>query len=458
MLEAFVVTLREGVEAALVICLILGYLRKTGRQDLERSLAWGVGLALLLSLAGAVGVKATGFDPEGRAEGIVLAVSAVLVAWLVVWMWVHGKKLKQLTEQRLGEILQRPSGGQKAGIFLFSFFVIFREGVETVLLLSAVNVTTDAILAFAGGVAGIILALAFGIAFYKGSLRVDLRKFFFVTTLVLLVFVAQLVVSSLHEFAEAGDLPSGAEYMRIAGPLIRNNLLFVLAILALPFLLMLGTSFRSSAPANPAEERKERAAVRGQRLARGVFSVLAVLFIGTLGWAYSRERGELTMDPPVLLESQDGAVRVSRATLEDKKLHRYVVVIEGKLVRFLAMKLGEDRFATAFDACLICKDMGYVQQGDRLICRNCVADINVPTLGDGGGCNPVPLASTLFGDAVVVKLEDLRARKDLFLHLAFDTICPVCRMRFPLAEAGGAVDGVPHCAMKQCREELQRRK
>lgn len=462
MIEAFVVTLREGVEAALVVCLILGYLRKTGRKDLEGPLFWGVGTAVILSVAGAIGVKLTGFNPEGRAEGIVLAASAVLVGWLVVWMWIHGKKLKQATERRLGEILERPSGGQRVGLFLFSFFMVFREGVETVLMLSAVNFTSDAILAFAGGLGGVILAVVLGVSFFKGSRRVDLGKFFFVTTLVLLIFAVQLVLASFHEFAEAGDLPVGAQYMKIAGPLIRNNVLFIIAVLALPFLLMIASAARrrSAAPAaaNPAEDRKERAARRGQKIARISFACLAILLIGTLGWAYSREKGDLKIEPPVLLEPVGDEVRVPFPALADKKLHRYAVRIDDKLVRFLAMRIGESRYATAFDACLICKDMGYVQQGESLLCRNCVAEINVPTLGEGGGCNPIPLSVAVQGDSLAVTLADLRMRKELFQHLSFDAECPVCGMKFPLLEAGGVVNGVPHCSMKQCREELLRRK
>jgi FTR1 family protein len=103
MIESFVITLREGVEAALVICLALAYLRKIERPDLRRSLWLGAGLAALVSIAAAVAIHLSGFNPEGRAEGIILLVSCALVSWLVFWMWRHGKKLKQQTEEKLGK-------------------------------------------------------------------------------------------------------------------------------------------------------------------------------------------------------------------------------------------------------------------------------------------------------------------------------------------------------------------
>jgi uncharacterized membrane protein len=198
---------------------------------------------------------------------------------------------------------------------------------------------------------------------------------------------------------------------------------------------------------------------QGQRIARIVFSILAIGTISILGWTYAQEKGGLEMEPPTLLESKEGTVLVQRSTLEDKKLHRFAVKVEDKLVRFLAMKLDDNKYGTTFDACLICKDLGYVQQGDRLICRNCVAEINVPTLGEGGGCNPVPLRSRLEGDSIFISLSDLEEQKGLFVSdLPFDTVCSVCKMKFALANAGGTVKGVPYCSMKECRDELLRQK
>src|SRR5579859_5316006 len=184
MIEAFVFTLREGVEAALVVCLALVTLRKIGRPELGRAVWGGVLLASVLSIASGVALKLTDFSPDGAVEGVVLLISSALVAWLVLWVHRHGKTMKQRTEARLGQL----SGGPKFGVFLFAFLMVLREGAETVLLLVSVDFTTDSVLAAAGALGGLVVAVAIGGAFMKGSLRVDLRKFFSVTTLILVLF------------------------------------------------------------------------------------------------------------------------------------------------------------------------------------------------------------------------------------------------------------------------------
>src|SRR5579862_8514538 len=167
MIEAFVVTLREGVEAALVVGLALATLRKLGRPDLARSVWAGVLLAAALSIAAGIALKITDFNPDGAVEGTVLLVSSALVAWLVLWVHRHGKSMKQRTEAKLGSL----SGGPKFGIFLFAFLMVLREGAETVLMLAGVDFTTDSVLAASGAVAGIVVAIAIGVAFTKGSIR-----------------------------------------------------------------------------------------------------------------------------------------------------------------------------------------------------------------------------------------------------------------------------------------------
>src|SRR5438105_13898993 len=103
MIEAFVVTLREGVEAALVVCLALVTLRKLGRPELGRVDWGGVLLASALSIAAGVALKLTNFSTEGAVEGIVLIVSSALVAWLVLWLHRNKKSMKQQTEARLNQ-------------------------------------------------------------------------------------------------------------------------------------------------------------------------------------------------------------------------------------------------------------------------------------------------------------------------------------------------------------------
>src|SRR6185295_10420872 len=294
MIEAFVITLREGVEAALVVCLALAYLKKTGRPELGRTVWTGVVLAGLLSVGAAIAIKLTDFNTEGAVEGVVLLVSCAMVSWLVFWMWRHGKKLKQQTEARLGAL----SGGPKFGILLFAFLMVLREGVETILMLIPVDFTTDSVLAGAGAAAGLVIAIALGVAFMKGSLRVDLRKFFSVTTVILLLFAFQLLVAGLHEFAEAGLIPSGETYMRVVGPLMKHSTLFVIAVLVLPFVFMLRKAAAAAPTGNEAEDRKERAQSRTEKTAKIAFSVMAIGIIAAVGVSYAHETKGLVLSEP----------------------------------------------------------------------------------------------------------------------------------------------------------------
>jgi len=245
--EALVITLREGVEAALIIALVITYLNRTGRAELHRWVYAGLGLALLASVLGAFGLSHIGLDPESAVmEGILYAIAAVLVASLVIWMWRSSKGMKQQIEGRLDEITRDITAqtGQRYGLALliFVFVMIFREGIETVVFLAAFSLTnTASIVSIIGGLAGLGLAILFGVLIIRGSLRINLRWFFTVTSIVLLILAVRLAAGSLHEFHEAGILAmphlleEGVEF--ITQDSISNVILF--AMVALPVLTML---------------------------------------------------------------------------------------------------------------------------------------------------------------------------------------------------------------------------
>jgi high-affinity iron transporter len=458
MIESFVITLREGVEAALVVCLTLAYLRKVDRPDLRKAVAGGVALAAVLSVAGGIALQLTQFDTEGTVEGIVLLVSCAMVTWLVIWMWRHGKRMKQETEERLGKL----AAGSKLGIFLFAFLMVFREGVEMILMLTAAGFTTEGVLAGSGAVAGLVLAVALGVAFYKGTIRVDVRKFFAVTSVILLLFAFQLLASGLHEFAEAGLLKSGPTYMRIVGPLMKHSALFVIAVLVLPFLLMLRRAVAAEPAAmNPAEERKERARSRGERVAKAGFALIGILVIVTLGVAWAQDTKGLVRSDPEIVFDAAAEIAVPLEKLSDGKLHRFAVKAEGKTLRFLAMRKGDkDDYGTAMDACTICFDKGYVQQGDRLVCLHCTAELMSSTLGEGGGCNPIPITPRpeRRGEALVFRLEAMAVHASFFTgDAAVVGKCAACGMELTAESRGGEVDGKAHCRMPACEKKLRGR-
>jgi high-affinity iron transporter len=455
MIESFVITLREGVEAALVVSLALAYLRKIERPDLRKTLWLGVALAALLSVAGGVAVRLAKIEIEGAIEGVLLLVSCGLVSWLVYWMWRHGKRMKQQTEERLG----RAAGGSKSGVFLFAFLMVFREGVETILMLLASGFTSEGVLSAAGASAGLVLAVALGVAFTRGTVRVDLRKFFSVTSVILLLFAFQLLVAGLHEFTEAAIIPSGETYMKIVGPLVKHSALFVIAVLVLPFALMLRRAVGADAtPLNPAEERKERARSQGDRIAKTAFSVLGILVIGTLGYAWAHEKAMMVLSDPEIIFETAPEIAVPLEKVADGKLHRFAVKADGKLLRFLVMKKEKEEFAATMDACTICFDKGYAQVGEQLRCLNCAAEINAPTFGEGGGCNPIPITPKpeVRGGALVIKLDAMTVHASYFKSgVRFMKKCDGCGMEIDVERAAGQKDGKWYCGMEKCLEKFR---
>ena len=209
MSQAFIITLREGLEAFLIVAISLAYLRKTGREQLVPAVRWGIGLSIVISVAAAwLFSKASN---QALWEGILALTAAVLVATLIVHMWRHGKRLKRQIETRLESSAVRLGTKAFAGVFLFTVLMITREGMETALLMgtlifqnSAANITTGAAL-------GVLSAAAVAWLWSRYGHRVNLALFFQVTALFLAVFVIQLSIYGFHELMEA-NLFTGSEW------------------------------------------------------------------------------------------------------------------------------------------------------------------------------------------------------------------------------------------------------
>ncbi|MCI0567159.1 MAG: Fe-S-containing protein [Acidobacteria bacterium] len=419
MFEALVVTLREGVEAALVVGIILAYLKKTGREMLARFVFQGLGAGLAASVVCAVLFSRLGISEEAY-EGWLMLLGSLFVASMVYWMWRTAKGLKREIEQKVEAITSRPSGAVAAGLFLLTFLLILREGVETVLFLGAIQLTTDSLLAWLGGTLGLVLALLFGIAFVRGTVRVDLGRFFRVTEIVLLLLAAQLFIGGLHEFGELGSLPVGREEMRLIGPIVKNDVLIIVSLLALPLIILLvpGREEKSKRKAAEGLEGPQRrlalASLRRETLWRRLFAVAGTVIIASLTVSYAFSRLPRGIDPPSLLaEGEGGEVRLAKAGLEDGHLHRFGVSLDGVIVRFIVIET-DDKLVPAFDACQVCGASGYVEMKGRLVCLACAADINRVTLGMGGGCNPIPLPYRDEGSDLVMSVSDLKARLEMF--------------------------------------------
>src|SRR5215831_9727844 len=279
MLQALVVTLREGVEAALIVGITLAYLAKIGRSDLRKTVYAALVAALLGSVAGAVILSRLPINQDSL-EGYVMLVAAVLVVGMVVFMMRTARKLKGEIETKVGSLA---GTGSKWGLFTFVFLMVFREGVETVGILAGVSLNSTELMSFLGTLIGVALAAVFGVMFVKGSVRIDLRKFFRVTAVILFFVAAQLVISGLHELSESGVLHSSKREMALVGPIVRNDYFFPVTMLALVGLMVL-LEYRRRQPAaataaSPAEQRKLEWTARRERLWATMVCATAFVFI-----------------------------------------------------------------------------------------------------------------------------------------------------------------------------------
>ncbi|MBI4398596.1 MAG: DUF2318 domain-containing protein [Candidatus Omnitrophica bacterium] len=410
MFESFVIMLREGIEAALVIGIMMVVLKRAARRDLEHCVFWGIGLAAMASIGAAFALSRLPLNEEAY-EGALYFISAIFVLSMMLWMRTKAKTLQAQIEKKVMDTVgsvARTNSKEAWGLGAFAFLMVFREGGEAVMFLSAVNLNTDAVLSFMGSLAGLILAVIFCVLFIQGSLHVNLRRFFTVTEWLLGIFVIQLFVNGYHEFSEAGILPATQASMAFVGPVVRNNSLFVLALLALPLFIWMTRSSgirQSGGEIGGADARLFAAKARRERNYRygAVFCALSVLFF--VGIVYARELTPKTLSPPEPVTREGSSIVIPVAQIADGTLHRMGYSVGDRLVRFLAMKTGDGTYRTGLDACQICGSFGYNQEGKNLICLNCSAEIDPSTLGQPGGCNPLPLASTVTNGQLVIQLK-----------------------------------------------------
>ena len=205
MLQGFVVTLREGLEAFLIVAITLAYLRRTGRLRFVSAVYWGIAFAIVVS--GIAGVLFQRAANQALWEGFLAIAAALLVGSLIVHMWRAGRTMKRDIERRLETSTAKPAAAAFLGVFFFTVLMIAREGMETVLFLNAVLFQVQSATVFAGAAGGLIAAAALAWLWSRYQHRVNLARFFQVTAIFLGVFVIQLVVYGFHELTEANVLP-----------------------------------------------------------------------------------------------------------------------------------------------------------------------------------------------------------------------------------------------------------
>jgi high-affinity iron transporter len=413
MLQAFIVTLREGVEAALIVGITLAYLTKIGRPDLRKTVYAALVSAFLGSIGVALILSRTHWN-EDVFEGWIMLAAAFFVISMIIFMMRTGRKLKGQIEVKLEALAGQ---GSSVGVFLFVFLMVLREGAETVLILSAVSLNSSELLSFIGTLSGAIVAVLFGVMFVKGSVRINLQKFFRVTTGILFFVAAQLLVSGLHELSESGVLWSSKREMAIIGPIVRNDLFFFVTIVALAALMVLLEVKRrepASLPESPAARRKVLWSARRERwwMASVYVSSFVFIFLVTAEFVYTKSVSALS--PATEVTFQNGQVSIPLTQVSDGDLHRFAASENGTTVRFWLYQKPDGKIATVFDACEICGGIGFYKGTNGVVCKNCASPINAQSVGTKGGCNPVPLNAEILSNEIVIKEADVAAGARMF--------------------------------------------
>jgi FTR1 family protein len=411
LLSAFLIALREGVEASLVVGIILVYLSKTGRAHLSKFVWAGVAAAVALSLAIAILLDRFQISEDGF-EGLLLLIASVFVVSMIVWMNRIARQLKSEIEKKVQQYAERGGSAAGWGLAFFVFLMIVREGAELALILRAVQISTEGLQTWIGTIAGIAAAVAVGLFFFKGTVKIPLHRFFAVTSTILILVAIQLALTGLHELSEAQWVPSSKTEMSIIGPIVRNELfffIFIFGVAAIAILREWQSANQAKAAAmasNDAERRLAKSQARRQHLwmIAAASTSLAVILILAADFIHAKVSAGPMEARPVLPEN--GIVRVPVSEVQDGNLHLFTFNNDGHPIRFMVIKK-PNGYGAALDACMICGAEGYRQDGQNVICRHCASAIYIPTIGQKGGCNPIGFASHVDGGDVAIDVSAL---------------------------------------------------
>jgi high-affinity iron transporter len=224
MLASALITLREGLEAALIVGIVLGVLRKMGQQRRSRPVWIGVVAAVAVSIGAGLALNALGVSFEGRGEeifeGVAMLLAAGVLTWMIFWMQRQGRKIRADLEL---DVRRAVTEGSAWALFSLAFVAVVREGIETVLFLTAAAFSATAGKTLIGGAVGLIAAIAIGWLIVVAGRELNVRAFFRVTGILLVLFAAGLVAHGVHELQEARLLPTIVEHVWNVNPILSED-------------------------------------------------------------------------------------------------------------------------------------------------------------------------------------------------------------------------------------------
>lgn len=221
MAQSLLITLREGLEAALIVSIMLAYLARSGFRQQFGSIWRGVAAAVIVSLGAGFVLFAVAGEFEGRGEeifeGLAMLTAVVVLSYMVIWMKRQAVNIRAHLEAQVKAALKE---GTSFALALLAFVVVVREGLETALFLFTTARTATPLQTLVGGILGLAVAVALGYAIYRGSRRLNLRTFFEVTGILIILFAAGLLARGIHELQEAGILPTIVEHVWDINPVL----------------------------------------------------------------------------------------------------------------------------------------------------------------------------------------------------------------------------------------------
>ncbi len=224
MIAALVLAFREGLEAALILGVVLGVLKRVGQAGRSRYVWLGAALAALVSLGTGIGLYSLGVALEGPAEeafeGAAMLLAAGVLTWMIFWMGRQGRAIQAELER---DVRQAARNGGAWTLFSLAFLAVLREGIELALFLIAAAFTAEAGSTLVGGALGLGAAAVAGWLLFATTSRLDLRAFFRVTSLLLILFAAGLVAHGVHEFNELGWIPPVIERVWDTNPVLSED-------------------------------------------------------------------------------------------------------------------------------------------------------------------------------------------------------------------------------------------
>ncbi len=213
MLPSLLLSMREGLEAALIVGIVLGALRQMRREELAASLWWGVAAASLLSLGSAGLLTWLGLSLEAPYEqifeGTTMFLAAGILSWMIFWMSRQSRTMKGDLETEV----RKAAGQSGRALFFLAFIAVVREGIELALFLTASAFASDSMQTLFGTLFGLLIAILLGWSLFASTYKLDLVRFFQVTGVLLILFAAGLVARGFHEFIEIGWLPALVEHV-----------------------------------------------------------------------------------------------------------------------------------------------------------------------------------------------------------------------------------------------------